>query len=67
MAGYGTTPPWQKLSGAASAAAARGEWQLARELGDAAREAWLNYCAAVHAEEKARRNTVYFGEEELER
>jgi hypothetical protein len=63
VAAYGTTPPWLKLSGAASDAAARGQWQLARELSDAAREAWLNHCESVNGEERVRRNTVYFGEE----
>lgn len=53
----GETPVWDKLAGDAARAAARGQWQLARELGNAAREAWLNHCEAVHAEEQARKNS----------
>ena len=46
--------PWDRLSAAAARAAARGDWKTAAELGYAAREAWLNHCAAVYAEERAR-------------
>lgn len=45
---------WDRLAGAAAEAAKRGDWVRAGELGAAAREAWLNHCEAVHAQEQAR-------------
>jgi len=45
---------WNRLAGAAAEAAKRGQWQQARELGAAAREAWEAHCEAVHAKEQAR-------------
>lgn len=47
-------PVWDRLSGAAAEAAKRGNWQQAKELETAAREAWLSHCEVVEAQERAR-------------
>jgi hypothetical protein len=48
------TPVWDKLAGAAAKAAARGDWQQARELQLASWQARLDAYEASAAEEKAR-------------
>jgi hypothetical protein len=48
-------PPWDKLAGAAYRASQRGDWKQAAELGTAAREAWLNHCDAVEAQQRGKR------------
>jgi hypothetical protein len=48
-------PAWDKLGAMAVAAANRGDGATAMELGLAARDAWLNHCEAVYAEELSRR------------
>lgn len=48
-------PLWDKLAGMAAAAAARGDGQRARELGFAARDAWLGHCEAVEAQQRGKR------------
>ncbi len=68
-------PVWDRLSGAADRAAARGDWKQATELAYAAREAWLNHCENVETEQEAKRRAGWYRkaladweyEQELER
>ena len=66
-----SVPPWDRLAGAAAEAARHGNWRLAGELSGAARQAWLQHCEAVHAQEQARGRlpprSVWIRDEERER
>ncbi len=66
-----STPVWDRLAGAAAEAAKHGDWRLAGELSGAARQAWLQHCEAVHAQEQARgrlpAHSVWIRDEERER
>lgn len=66
-----SSPPWNRLAQAAADAAKRGQTQLAGELAGAARQAWLQHCEAVAAEERARGRlpprSVWMRDEERER
>lgn len=67
----GAENPWDVLAGKAARAAAHGNWELAKELGSAAREAWLNHCEGVEAQAQARARfparSVWTRDEERER
>jgi len=48
-------PLWNKLAGAAYRAGQQGNWKVAAELSGAARQAWLNHCEAVNAQQEGKR------------
>lgn len=64
-------PAWDRLAGAAAEAAKRGDGQRARELGLAARDAWLGHCEGVEAQAQGRArfpaHSVWTRDEERER